>query len=393
MSVSVEAPPTSAPAPPRAPAPGDRVEAGARLATLAAAERDLPEGVVAVPGDDGSVELRAARDGVLRADGAVAGAARVEGDLDRSAGAVTGPGGLLVEGHVAAGSAVAVTGSVRVAGMVDRAELRAGEELSVEGRAVASVLAAGAAGALRASLRRPLEGVGEELLRLARQAEQLLRAAAGRPGAPAPAAAVGALVAGRFPDLSARLERADRALREARRRWPGLRDGLAGAVALARACLEDPGRPGLVAELAAAGRWIAVAAPGGRGGAVAGMRLGSAHGCAIASAGPVRFLGAGAGDCDIEAGGDVVAMREGAVIRGGTIRAGARVLARELAGRERAPLVVVLADPGPAAELLRAEVVQAGVEVRVGGEVVRFDRRRTGVRLGVAGGRVVIDGA
>lgn len=393
MSVSVEAPPTSAPAPPGAPAPGDRVEAGTLLAVVPGPSDVVPEGVVAAPVGDGSAELRAARDGVLRPDGAVAPAARVEGDLDRSAGAVAGPGGLLVEGHVGAGCVVALTGGVRVAGMVDRAELRAGEELRVEGRAAASVLAAGAVGALGASLRRPLEGMGEELRRLARQAEQLLRAVADRPGAPAPAAAVGALVAGRFPDLASRLERADRALREARRGWPGLRDGLAGAVTLARRCLEDPARPGLVAELAAAGRLIAAAAPGGRGGGVPGMRLGSAHACAIASAGPVRFLGAGAGDCEIEAGGDVVAMREGAVIRGGAIRAGGRVLARELAGREGAPLVVVLADPGPAAELLRAEVVQAGVEVRAGGEVVRFDRRRTGVRLGVAGGRIVVDGA
>jgi hypothetical protein len=391
MCVSVEAPPTTPPAPPRAPVPGDRVEAGALLAALAAeVEGHVPEGVAAVAAGDGSAELRAARDGVLLA---VARGARVEGDLDRSVGAVTGPGGLLVEGHVGAGCVVAVTGTVRVEGMVDRAELRAGEELSVAGRAAASVLAAGAAGALRASLRRPLEGVGEDLLRLARQGAQLLEAAAGRPGAPAPAAAGGALVAGRFPDLASRLERADRALREARRGWPGLRDGLAGAVALARACLEDPARPGLVAELATAGRLIAVAAPGGRGGGLPGMRLGSAHGCAIASTGPVRFLGTGAIDCDIDAGGDVVAMRDGAVVRGGTIRAGGRVLARELAGREGAPLVVVLADPGPAAELLRAEVVQAGVEVRVAGEVLRFDRRRAGVRLGVAGGRIVVDGA
>lgn len=369
MSVSVDAPPTSAPAPPRAPATGDRVEAGALLAALAAVDGDLPEGVAAAPLEDGSAELRAAREGVLRADGAVAGAARVEGSLDRSAGAVTGPGGLLVEGHVGAGCVVAVTGTVRVAGMVDRAELRAGEELSIEGRAAASVLAAGAAGTLRASLRRPLEGVGDDLQRLARQAAQLLRAVAGRPGAPAPAAAVGALVAGRFPDLALRLERADRALREARRAWPGLRDGLAGAVALARTCLEDPARPGLVSALAAARRLIAAAAPGGRGGGVPGMRLGSAHGCAIVSAGPIRFLGTGAGDCDIDAAGDVVAMRDGA------------------------PLVVVPADPGPAAELLRADVVQAGVEVRAAGGVVRFDRRRTSVRLGVVGGRIVVDGA
>ena len=69
------------------------------------------------------------------------------------------------------------------------------------------------------------------------------------------------------------------------------------------------------------------------------------------------------------------------------------MLARELAAREGAPLVVVLADPGPAAELLRAEVIQAGVEVRAAGEVLRFDRRRTGVRLGVVGGRFVVDGA
>ena len=60
------------------------------------------------------------------------------------------------------------------------------------------------------------------------------------------------------------------------------------------------------------------------------------------------------------------------------------MLARELAAREGAPLVVVLADPGPAAELLRAELIQAGVEVRAAGEVLRLDRGR---RRAVRGGR------
>ena len=43
--------------------------------------------------------------------------------------------------------------------------------------------------------------------------------------------------------------------------------------------------------------------------------------------------------------------------------------------------------------MLRADVVDAGVEVVVGSEVLRFDPKRTDVRIGVRAGRPVLHAA
>ena len=59
---------------------------------------------------------------------------------------------------------------------------------------------------------------------------------------------------------------------------------------------------------------------------------------------------------------------------------------RELAGGEGAPLRLVLDDARSGEEVLRAGVVSAGVEIAVGRETLRFDRQRSDVRVGVAGG-------
>jgi hypothetical protein len=86
-----------------------------------------------------------------------------------------------------------------------------------------------------------------------------------------------------------------------------------------------------------------------------------------------------------------VAAGSGGVIRCGLVRVGGRVRARELDGREGARLRLGLDDLRAGEDLLRADVVQAGVDIVVGREVLRFDRRRAGVRMLVAGGRVVLE--
>ena len=86
-------------------------------------------------------------------------------------------------------------------------------------------------------------------------------------------------------------------------------------------------------------------------------------------------------------------LRSGGV-RGGTVRAGGRVLVRELASRAGAPPRIVLdAEGGTADDVVVAGVVGAGVEITAGGSTIRFDRRRAGVRVGLAVGRPVLAAA
>jgi hypothetical protein len=116
----------------------------------------------------------------------------------------------------------------------------------------------------------------------------------------------------------------------------------------------------------------------------------SAHSSAISAGGALHITGAGASDCDIEVEGDLVtdgAIRSGRVTVAGTLRVG------ELAGREGACLRVILTATGDADEILCAGVVHAGVEIAVAGQVLRFDRRHTDVRIGIAGGRAVVRAA
>jgi hypothetical protein len=98
-------------------------------------------------------------------------------------------------------------------------------------------------------------------------------------------------------------------------------------------------------------------------------------------------------DCDLDVGGDLHAVGPGGGVRGGTLRAGGRVRAAELASRPGAPLRIVLDGAGAADDALAADVVGAGVEVTAGGATLRFDRRRTGVRVALAGGRPVLAAA
>jgi hypothetical protein len=91
--------------------------------------------------------------------------------------------------------------------------------------------------------------------------------------------------------------------------------------------------------------------------------------------------------------GDLVALSPGGGVRGGTLRAGGRVLARELAGRTGSPLRIALDATGAADDVLVADAVGPGVEVSAAGGVLRFDRRHTGVRVGIAGGRPVLAAA
>ena len=122
------------------------------------------------------------------------------------------------------------------------------------------------------------------------------------------------------------------------------------------------------------------------------MSLVSAHSCALRAAGSLRFLGAGASDCDIEVDADLIATGPDVAIRSGLLHVGGRLWVAELAGREGARLRAVM-GVARGDDLVRAEVIQAGVDMVVCGELLRFDRRHTQVRIAIVDGRAVVRSA
>ena len=299
-------------------------------------------------------------------------------------------GSLRIGGHVRPGRELTATGPVRVDGDIDRSEVWAGGELDVEGRAGGAALVGGSLADLRHRLHDPLGGIAAEIDALVQMAGQLAAAAAGRGATVTAPQAIRAL-SDRFPRLEPGLAEAETLLATARRAWPGLCAGLAAEVTGAhRAIAEPQAVADPLGRLTEAAGFIAAAVPARRSVTPVGVRLRAATRCSISTAGPLRLLGAGAVDCDIDVGGDLVAMGAGGAIRGGTVRAGGRVLVRELAGREGAPLRLVLDEARSGDEVLRADVVSAGVEIAVGRETLRFDRRRKDVRVGVREGRPVL---
>jgi hypothetical protein len=191
-----------------------------------------------------------------------------------------------------------------------------------------------------------------------------------------------------------RLARARAEVAAARRVWPEGCAGLAAALAAAHAAVTGPEAPAdPLADLTAAAGFLAAAVPSRRAVAPVGVRVRAAVRCTIATAGPLRLLGSGAVDCDLDVGGDLHAVAPGGGVRGGTLRAAGRVRVGELASPAGAPLRIALDAGGTADDVLVADVVGAGVEVTAGGATLRFDRRRTGVRVGLAGGRPVLAAA
>ena len=370
------------------------VEAGTLLgAGGPGAAAHAGDGAVARTRPGGRVEIRAARDGApVLTDGrvVVAHTHAIEGDVDRGAGVRAVRGSLRAAGHVAPGGELAATGALRLEGGADRATLRAGGELQVEGRATGAVLAAGALTALRRRLHAPLRDVADDLDALIAMAGQVRSAAAGR-AAVDPARVIRLLCAERFDGLADRLGEAHVLLTAAGRAWPGLCAELAAETGAAHRALTVPellGDP--LARLAAAAGFLAAAVPARRPAMESGVRVATAHACAIAAPGPLRLTGAGATGCEIDVGGDLIAMGRGGAIRGGSARVGGRVRARELSGHSGAGLRIEITDVRGLDDLLCADVVGAGVEVIVRGQPVRFDRRCTGVRIGIGEGRPVL---
>ncbi|MGE0027591.1 MAG: hypothetical protein AB7O78_12550 [Thermoleophilia bacterium] len=373
------------------------VEAGTLLGvgSHGAADR-VGDGAIAVLRPGGRVEVRAARDGVpsLSPDGVVVGRRHERPGV--TDGVVRGA--LRVEGHIGAGRALRATGPMRVEGDVDRAEVRAGGELHLEGRATGADLSGGALAALRMQLHDPLRGMAGQLDDLVLAAANLLAAASARGRVISPARALRALAEGRHAGLEERLAGARAEVAAARRVWPEGCAGLAAALevaheAVAGAEVEAGGPVDPLGDLLAAAGFLAAAMPSRRAVAPVGARVRAAVGCTIATAGPLRVLGSGATDCDLDVGGDLHAVGPGGGVRGGTVRVAGRVRVGELASRRGAPLRIALDAGGTADDVLVADVVGAGVEVAAGGRTLRFDRRRTGVRVGLAGGRPVLAAA
>lgn len=120
------------------------------------------------------------------------------------------------------------------------------------------------------------------------------------------------------------------------------------------------------------------------------ITLDRAHSCVISGAAGLHFLGSGASDCDIAVAGDLTATADGSSIRSGLLAVGGRLRVREIAGRESSCLRIVMAERRETRDLVWADVVQAGVEIVVCGELLRFDRRHLDVHIDVVGLRAVV---
>ena len=223
--------------------PSYGVEAGTLLGSGSQEVAELAgDGTVAVTRPGGRVELRATRDGIPARDGDGITIRRLHEVL----GNVAGPGGdravcgpLRVGGHIAPGRELTATGPMRVEGNIDRAEIRAGGELHIEGRAAGAALVGGAHAALRGRLHEALLGVADEIDRLLDLASQLLRAAPD--GGPAtPARVIRVLCTQRFETLESRLVHARAIVISSQRDWPGLCAGLAAEVAAAHRAVAAP---------------------------------------------------------------------------------------------------------------------------------------------------------
>ena len=328
------------------------------------------------------MELRAARDGVpaIREEGVTLDRAHeIAGDADHASGHRAVCGSLRVGGQVAAGRELIATGPLRVEGAIDRAVVRAGGELTVEGRAQGAVLAGGGLSALRRRLHDPLHGLAGEIDDLLAMVAQLMGASR---GAVNPARAIRALCASRFEDLETRVARARGLVTAAQRDWPGLAAGLASELEAAGRAIRGPERlADPLAHLSRASGFLAAAVPSRRPLTDAGVRVSAARGCVIDTPGPLRLTGQGAVECEITAGGDLIAMASNGVVRDGSVRVGGRVRVRELSATQGRRMSVVIDDVRADDDLLRAEAVTAGVEVTAAGRVIRFDRRCTGVRI------------
>lgn len=373
------------------------VEAGTLLGVGSQLVPDLAgDGTLAIVRPGGRAEIRAARDGVpaRAADGVtVARLHELHGNVDVSVTDRAVRGSLRIGGHVAPGHALSSTGPMRVEGNIDRSELRAGGELHIEGRAAGAALLGGAHAALRGRLHLPLLGVAQDIDALVELAGQLLRAGA-RDGLVTPARAIRVLCAERYDTLESRVERARAVLASAHRDWPGLCAGLAAEIEEAHRALTAPERMrDPLGVLTGSAGFLAAAVPPRRPLSDVGIRMGSARSSSIETAGSLRFTGAGATGCDMTVGGDLIAAGPRAEICGGEARVGGRVRARELSAGHGRGLRLVIEDTRQSDGVLTADIVGAGVEIVVGRETVRFERRRTGVRIGVSGGRPVLSAA
>lgn len=386
MSASTFAPVVNAPTPHVLP---DRIDRGGALPVPAGLDADdiaglIGPGVIAVVPPGGRPEVRAARDGTPGWDDGritVRGVHEVDGDL-------TGEhellGGAAVRGNVRAGTHLRATGGIQIEGVIERSEVIAGGVLDIDGHAFGAELRAGGADAVRAALRRPLATLPDRLEDLAADASF------GR-GDAARREAVATLVAGPYADLPPLLRAAEEDLVQMRAGWPNLLPSVAEALTCGRravigaASVDDP-----VRDLIRAAAVLRAAGASGRAAEPGALRVRRLDGCSVTAHGSVQISGPGARNCHMRIQGDLFCMADGSEIVGGDIRVRGRVRVRELAARNNAPLRIEVGEAG-GGEPLRADVVQAGVDLVVGGRVHRFARREKDVRVIVEGGTAYVE--
>jgi hypothetical protein len=173
---------------------------------------------------------------------------------------------------------------------------------------------------------------------------------------------------------------AERDLRAAREDWPELMASIAEAIALSRRALVGAvSSVHPAGELATAAAVLRVGIEEDRGRRGAAMRLRRADGCDLRAYGALVISGAGARECRLDVDGDLSAMASGAELLSCDIDVAGRVRVRELSARNRRPTRLRLTSVATQGEALRADAVQAGVEIVTAGRVTAFSRREADV--------------
>ena len=297
--------------------------------------------------------------------------------LDASAGAVVAAGALTVAGTIGAGSRLRARGTLRVGGIVDRAELELRGSAIFGSSVVGSTLRVG--GAVEAA-RRVLQLVGEVPAELAKSHAllgQLLAAAAAKGTQVPPLRAAAAVLDGYGAGAITRLAQGSGvAASERALVGTGVADALRLSVSRYAAVRE--GKIELLGELVQLVR-----------GAVEALNATAAESSRVEApslqqttadiSGDLVITGRGTVSCHLRVSGDVT-IAEGGSVRGGTLEVGGTARIAELGTPGGAGGILRL---GPGARL-EAGIVHANVVVDGPNGALRYDRPRRDVVLDAA---------
>lgn len=291
-------------------------------------------------------------------------------------------GSLEVAAGLPDGARISVSGDLRVAGDVERAELESGGDIRISGSCVGSEIHAGALASAHRSLLVTLADADGDIVSAAVMAAQLVASAVAGGRRLPERDALRAVLTSRFSHLPRALADAVRVLNA-----PGVtvEERVSGAVTTAAEAVGAATRGDLVTveSVRAAGQALSRA--------VLMMRSTASHtsdveaaylqACRVQTRGSLILTGHGTYNVDADIGGDLRAHGAGATVRGGTVRVHGMLVTTELGAPAGAPVRVVLEGVG-GPRRLTADVAHPGVEISCGGREIVLESTALNLSVG-----------